>query len=818
MKKINLLFSVLTMFIPFLASVSCGNNQKNVNERSINNLPILDTNNNLGKISFKPENKADLDLSEFNRKLEFLKNKFTNNDLFQEIILQANRIENQQSLRILNSKSDELINLFLEAKNILKTKLNQLLNRINNIQASIEINLNQTLINDLNILNTDIEALKYNQIQDAFTKFTRYENYLNIIENKLVELVRKIKEFESLNQNIIDSNLSEKYLETTSQIKSWKSEILELDLAENHNNKLIKTIDHFREKYQEVISKLSTVRADIIGLKEQINSLNLTNQQLINEKINLFSKQEQISQYNLQQLIDYKNQLNDFILKVNQNTNANIENQQTNDQILSDQEIQNYYANNPDLKYYHDTQIDNSLLLSNNSEYINMILNRSYTLTWQYLDGTTSGGTAWILDFAKLDNNNNYKLFLATNYHVAVDIYSQNDYTMYKQPNRLNNPIKHFGIGIDLQNTNNPDILNIVNKYHLQNKKYAYRFFTPTAMPKTFFLAQNFMDNISDLNENYYTDFAVLELNINLSDTPLSLSDFDNNSPLTGNNANLEWKLVLLHLQNAIKLLEKQNQKLSNSSVLVNTNNNKYANVNFDDLYFLRRNILNIKNKPNMPIFRDVLQDALDGKADTINKINSLNDNLKSIVNSDKYKFALNTYFAGFPNQNGSISTVSNLYDDDKNNLNFSINRPFFLPDTTYNNTVVANRGTEFNKMGQSKYYGVIYKGFSPNKVIGGMSGSLVLDSQTLPTGIIWGQSPTSNRFLLDNGKNINLYTPLMASFVQNREFESNNLKVFSYDLIDGTDIKYIHQRYSYKHALNQNYPELSTLLFPKNN
>ncbi|MGV2393532.1 UNVERIFIED_CONTAM: hypothetical protein O8I53_11585 [Campylobacter lari] len=51
-----------------------------------------------------------------------------------------------------------------------------------------------------------------------------------------------------------------------------------------------------------------------------------------------------------------------------------------------------------------------------------------------------------MFDYHK-ENDNKYKLFFATNYHVAVELFSDKDYSFNSQPNR-NKKINQMMIGI----------------------------------------------------------------------------------------------------------------------------------------------------------------------------------------------------------------------------------------------------------------------------------------------------------------------------------------------------------------------------------
>ncbi|QGZ97199.1 hypothetical protein GE118_00075 [Mycoplasma sp. NEAQ87857] len=489
-----------------------------------------------------------------------------------------------------------------------------------------------------------------------------------------------------------------------------------------------------------------------------------------------------------------------------------------NDQILSNDQVLNYYNSHPELRKYNETPFDTKLFYDTNQDYVNHILSRSFALRWDFNDGGYSGGTAWLLDYHKVDNDGNYKLFLATNYHVAVDIYGPNDYQEWAQPNRSNNPIKDFYIGFDVKNSASVGVKKWAKNTKF-NKNFAYRILKPNSIPKVIFLAQNFTQNTQNIaNKNYYSDFAVLEWDINLNQ---ALNQNDILYPNDYNQAaikyllkqqNIEWKLMTEHIKDAISALDSSYSKYTNKSNFIRNTDYSlpYATVNYDTMVYARRHFFD----DYTPLEFDQIG------PNTINKINDLSNYINTYLSDKTYWYPSNLYYAGFPFFVDKSQTFTNVVKGYENQLGykgFDLDRPYIYLDYDFNNKQVGDKNnTVFNNLTKSYFYGVSYRIFSVNQIVGGMSGSLTLDQQGLPIGLLWGNEGTGTVLINDSYQNS--YNPVFVPFVQNRTFTTNDLTVYPYNLIDGTDKnKYPMQINSYREMLRKIYGQnsFSTKLFP---
>ncbi|QMT98294.1 hypothetical protein H3143_02180 [Mycoplasma tullyi] len=485
-----------------------------------------------------------------------------------------------------------------------------------------------------------------------------------------------------------------------------------------------------------------------------------------------------------------------------------VETTNTDNANLTTQEALTYYENHPELKKYDEERFNSETFLKDNISYIQQNLARSFALRWNYKDGSFSGGTTWLLDYQKV-NDSSYKLFLATNYHVAVDIYRQGELEEYKQPARYDNPITDFKIGFDVQNSTNAGVKEWKEKTNYRNN-FAYRTLKPEDVPKVIFLAQNFTENTKNVpNKNYYADFAVLEWDVNIN-SYLDLKDIivpPNSDSRVQNyllrQENIEWKLLTEHIKGAIKTFDEVYDKLTNKNLSIRNTDYKlpYASVSYETLDYARKHFLEAYHLDYLTKDESIPH--------SINKINELNSFIDDYLNNKTYLLPTNTYYAGFPFSKTKSETITNIppgwenkpgYDD------FDLNRPYITVDYDYNNKPVGDEGTVvFNKMPKSLFYGVVFETLSLNRVIGGMSGSLVTDRQGLPIGIFIGYSGSGSVLIGDKFATTSnvLYVP----FVQNRMFTVNNLTVYPYNLIDGTDkSKYPKQLSSYREMLRKIY------------
>ncbi|WP_406614378.1 MIP family Ig-specific serine endopeptidase [Mycoplasma corogypsi] len=478
---------------------------------------------------------------------------------------------------------------------------------------------------------------------------------------------------------------------------------------------------------------------------------------------------------------------------------------------LSESEVNSYYANNTSLNKYAETDIPKDLLLANNNEYLQKILARSFSLRWAFKDGTWTGGTAWLLDYHKISNDK-YSLYLATNYHVAVDLYSKKDQEIYYQDKRVDsNPILDFSFSFDV--TKNSTI-NAKAKRHGHRSNYAYRRLKPNNLPELIFLGQNFTKSqINNEGKNYYSDFAVIKWDVDLS-KQLTKDDISYNKETDSRvidqqlkSENVEWALMADHIREAIEELDNSYSRFVGPNKQYWMNNGKlpYASLPITSLSIAREKYFGddrenaIKNTP------------YNGFPNTVKNIDELSGYVSKYLSNYKYTYLNNVYFTGFSLIDGASpvvkSNVENSIVNDQGFSNAVFHTPFLLPVYGYNNLPIANHGTTFNLNNKSYYYGAALWSRAVLNGRGGMSGSLVVDQQNLPIAIYWGnEAPTSIRD--DSGKSHTVYTHLFAPFSQEVPYVANGLLIDAYNLIDGTDkTKYPNQIHSYRERLKALHP-----------
>ncbi|WLP85177.1 DUF31 family putative serine protease [Mycoplasma seminis] len=222
-------------------------------------------------------------------------------------------------------------------------------------------------------------------------------------------------------------------------------------------------------------------------------------------------------------------------------------------------------------------------MLRNNKDYINSIFNRTFTLISDYDDGSNTAGTIWLFDYHKISEGN-FKLFFVTNYHVAIELYSDKDLEEYKQPNRTKQ-ITNIRLGSKLQWDDTA------------SKKYAYKRLSKDNWPRSFYLAHNFMDQETSqhYSRRYYTDFAVIEY------------DFNYNEFLKAN-SNSESKdsyQLAIKIKNAIDELDKSKTKfVGNKNYLMSNGQYPYAALDYGSVKMFEFNTLGL-DKNNQPLLPD---------------------------------------------------------------------------------------------------------------------------------------------------------------------------------------------------------------------
>lgn len=449
---------------------------------------------------------------------------------------------------------------------------------------------------------------------------------------------------------------------------------------------------------------------------------------------------------------------------------------------------EDYYNEFPNAYKYNDA-VPNYYKLSTNNEYLDQIRKRSFSLVTYFNDGTYTAGTLWLLDYKVIKEKDEYKLFFGTNYHVAVELFSEFDYPEYRQPNR-NKSISHLFIAIGNSNS-------------VSNGKLEYMEISLDNLPRTFFLARNFMkqEAYPDYHENkvYYTDFAVIEWDLKVS----KYSKVKKNIPILK-------QLVSV----APRLIDESITKVKNNDISMFNNEIPYSSYDYRSFWQVRANMIGVDNLGNL------------NEVNTYEKAQEISNFLGNILKDNrdlKYRYRPNSLFVyGFPSYSAQRQGIfSNVLDKDLNSLNrsdwYSKKEVPFLPLDEFHNKQIADHGAKFNGEDLPYFYGVAYRSDQANKSVGGVSGSLVINQDALPIGVLFGALKNDSLvYLNDENKYVTNHTILFIQFVQSAKLWNENGTIYPYNLIDGRDkTKYPLQINSYKEQLDKIYgSEYKTTIF----
>ncbi|MDC4163385.1 DUF31 family protein [Mycoplasma sp. T363T] len=481
-----------------------------------------------------------------------------------------------------------------------------------------------------------------------------------------------------------------------------------------------------------------------------------------------------------------------------------------NDQTLTNEEINNYYATHPELKRF--SLANQTKTYSKNSDYLQSNFNRSISLIWNFDDGSVTAGTLWLLDYHK-QSNAKYKLFFATNYHVALELFGTNDYSFNAQPNRTKK-VKDVFIGV-------------ADDWRNKHSKFKYKKLRKEQFPKTLFLGHNFMDDkVASLfnNKRYYTEFSVIEFDYDaekFANPYITAKEYAalsrSEQKVVSQAAKREKednKLIKQHLDKAITELDISINKFKDGSHNMQLNSLPYATMDYGSVNLYINNYLTRSNDDNK-VFN---------QPNTINKIIKNDADIKKFFADTKLNAKpLTDYFIGFPYEinkpNPSLvhyNVSSNLLSSNDKIIDNLSNNVFVTQDVN-NGYAIASHGAIFNNEPKGLFYGLTYSMLSDNSIIGGMSGSLVTNEDNLPIGLLFA-SDGKIPFLGDDNTYKNVNNALMVGFSLNVPFWSSKINnyVEPYNIIDGTNkARYPHQTNSYRQTLYKVYGnDYKTALF----
>ncbi|MFV8478171.1 MIP family Ig-specific serine endopeptidase [Mycoplasma sp. B6400] len=633
----------------------------------------------------------------------------------------------------------------------------------------------------------DIHAQDQEQIQTLKTQLAQAQK-----DKSDLEQVLKTK-------NDAISQAASQLQAAQEKVKELSTNNQELQATIEANNTTIKqnnaTIASLKEQIKTNTEKVASLQAQQEQLNKQV-------EQLLAQLASAKSALEVANSSNAT-LQEQNAKLLDEIAKLKkQISDHSGESEIDKDKVLSTAEIKKYYQEHPNLKQFKlDTSVDGKL--ENNKAYISSILNRTFSLIWDFSDGTNTAGTIWLLDYHK-ESDTKYKLFFATNYHVAAELYSDKDFAFNAQPNRKKS-ISNIRLGA-------------IDNWTIARRKYSYKQLNHEMWPKNLFLAHNFMDQeVSALYQGrYYTEFSVIEFDYDIEkfnalpplDPKLNENEkrirIEELKQMKANNNVLTNKL-----NNAIKELDLSIEKFKSGSYPMQNSTLPYAGMDYGSVALFAHNVLGTK-------------DGVIQQPNTINKINKVSSDIEKYFGNVKLqKQPTWDYFAGYPFVNASRNQL--LYNvapsmlGSPSGLVRSIDRNFWRTIDWYNGNVIANHGAEFNDEPRSRFYGLAYENLVPCDIIGGASGSLVVNDSNLPVGLLFGHN--GKQPLTDNqNAQVALEKALTVGYALNMPFYSSDINgyVQPYNAIDGTDkTKYPHQINSYRETLTKVYGQnYQTALF----
>ncbi|QVJ97433.1 MIP family Ig-specific serine endopeptidase [Mycoplasma mycoides] len=595
---------------------------------------------------------------------------------------------------------------------------------------------------------------------------------------------------------------------------SNKKEIIDL------NNKL----EEFKSILEENNSKIdNNLKDKIIKKLKEINTKSISLNNLGNIKNTLSELKNFSNDFNSDNLLSFLKKIKELLLELEINELVSEVDQHIN-KITNDNQKDKLIINvdsNVEDKFIEGSiyspanhsypEFVNKFTTVSPEEIYKELYDRTFSikfLTKLNNDGFLSNGTGtgWLLDYHKYNNENKYKLFLATNLHVLSEFSNslteeQNKEFNYYDPS--NNKVIAIGLGKaenvnDFSSKNNKtDFQNKITKYYLSNQDFRNysqidysnsnsELTTAISEPKIVFGAVDFMnrkavekydDAIKQSAEGYYNykkdrlndhekiawedyfktknipimvDFAVFEIDVDLNKTDDTLKSWIND---------------------AIKGLDKYLERLKNTNNLPNQDKNISNHLQSKDyisaLFTKDNNSNNLYNAKNIYI-----AGYPDNNKTTYWMKNNPTERSSDKSNIDWRTSKSNKDIFGFANEfESSISIVPN----------------FGIFDNYWHRVFANFYGYQYNVNFSSLYYGA--------------SGSLVYNEFGQMIGIYNGVK--SNVEFGDL-----LQSATIAPFLQSDNIKVGDNIIYAYNLIDGTDkTRYKYQKSSFRENLQKLYP-----------
>lgn len=499
---------------------------------------------------------------------------------------------------------------------------------------------------------------------------------------------------------------------------------------------------------------------------------------------------------NLEQITIKNNPKNDDSSQNNQpiidNTKSNNDNSNDNSDALPDTNsiseqpsVETNPVSNTEVKttnyQFNPIQASRNTFLTKNDDYIQSIKYRTFSLKWYMQQkGTTQGysvsGTLWMLDYMHLGNNK-FKFYFGTNYHVASNLFSAKDYDIYQQPNRLKtfNPYYYeFAWASDAYDTNSKVGDSNWNRVQIP-------FNSKNLILRNFFLAHNFLqlNALPNLKSTYFADFAIVEFEIDLD--ALSKSDY-------------KAKAFRVKLAQAMNEVNKSIKKFTN---LDQTNSNKYL---FTD------------NKiPYATLdYASVLDTYEKSKTNSSEQISEIVKEKLATYNYSLVPRYLYSFGYPAPSENNDSGIFNTIDANERNTLGYSSDDPS-LGFSIQKDYVLKNydQNSYFNNEVATKFYAFMYSFNSKNSPDKGASGSLVLNEQGLPIGLLLGHLSNPVTYIDANKNFQEASRALIQPFVQSIPLysQNNQITIPAFNLLDHTNSElYPQQLVSYRSRINDVY------------
>ncbi|MDP4040470.1 MIP family Ig-specific serine endopeptidase [Mycoplasma mycoides] len=597
----------------------------------------------------------------------------------------------------------------------------------------------------------------------------------------------------------INSSNKKDIIDLNNQLEEFKS-ILEnnLKIDKNLKDKIIKKTKVINSKSISS-NKLSNINNILSELKNFSNDFNSDN---------LLSFLKKVKELLLEL------EINELVNEVDQHINKITNDKQNNQLIINaDSNVEDKFIEgsiySPANHSY--PEFINKFTIVSAEEIYKELYDRTFSI--KFLTKLNNGGflsngtgTGWLLDYHKYNNENKYKLFLATNLHVLSEFSNslteeQNKEFNYYDPS--NNKVVGIGIGKaenvnDFSSKNNKtNSQNKISKYYLSNqdfKNYSQidysnsnsELTTAISTPKIVFGAVDFMnrkavekydDAIKQSAEGYY-NYKKANLN---DDEKIAWEDYfkTKNIPIMVDFAVFEIDVDLNKTDDTLK---------------------SWIN---DAIKGLDNYLERLKNTNNLPNQDKNISNHLQSK-DYISALFTKDNNSNNLYN------AKNIYTAGYPANNKTTYWMKNNPTErssDKSDIDWRTSKSNkdifgFANEFESSISIVPNFGIFDNYWHRvfANFYGYQYN-VNFSSLYYGASGSLAYNEFGQMIGIYNGVK--SNVEFGDL-----LQSATIAPFLQSDNIKIGDNIIYAYNLIDGTDkTRYKYQKTSFRENLQKLYP-----------